>query len=159
MKGFGRVEDPKASLSSDPALPDIDILSLLLFGATSREQFTATSGAGLAAKALLSASGLDQLLQRFLSQNVGLKDQQVRLTTSFNPVNGTAEPAVTWEARVLSDDLKVGVTQPVTLRGTKAQAEYRFNQWVSARGQWDSQNQATTYGNPGVELRFRFEWE
>lgn len=159
VKGFGRFEDPKASLSSDPALPDIDILSLLLFGATSREQITPTSGAGYAAKALLSASGLDQLIQRFLSKNVGLKDQQVRLTTTFNPVTGTTDPAVTWEAKVLSEDLKVGVTQPVTLKGTKAQAEYRINQNVSARAQWDNQNQTTTYGNPGVELRIRFEWE
>jgi hypothetical protein len=30
---------------------------------------------------------------------------------------------------------------------------------VSARAQWDNQTQNTTVGNPGVELRFRFEWE
>ena len=98
-------------------------------------------------------------MQRFLSQNIGLKDQQVRLTTSFNEVTGTAEPAVTWESKVVNDNFKIGVTQPVTGRGTKAQAEYRFNQRVSARAQWDNQNQNTTVGNPGVELRFRFEWE
>ena len=159
VKAFGRFEDPKISLSSEPPLPDADIFSLLTLGVTSRERLTERSGAGLAAEALLSASGLDQQVQRFLSQNVGLKDQQVRLTTSFNEVTGTAEPAVTWESKVLSDNLKVGVTQPVTGRGTKAQAEYRFNQRVSARAQWDNQNQNTTVGNPGVELRFRFEWE
>ncbi|MDP2276393.1 MAG: translocation/assembly module TamB domain-containing protein [Archangium sp.] len=159
VKAFGRLEDPKISLTSEPPLPDGDIFSLLTLGVTSRERLTERSGAGLAAEALLSASGLDQQVQRFLSQNVGLKDQQVRLTTSFNEVTGTAEPAVTWESKVLTDNFKVGVTQPVTGRGTKAQAEYRFNQRVSARAQWDNQNQNTTVGNPGVELRFRFEWE
>ncbi len=159
VKAFGRFEDPKVSLSSEPSLPDADIFSLVTLGVTSRERLTERSGAGLAAEALLSASGLDQQVQRFLSQNIGLKDQQVRLTTSFNEVTGTAEPAVTWESKVISDNMKIGVTQPVTGRGTKAQAEYRFNQRVSARAQWDNQNQNTTVGNPGVELRFRFEWE
>ena len=151
----------RAIVSADwsAALPDTDIVSLVTLGVTSRERLTERSGAGLAAEALLSASGLDQQVQRFLQQNVGLKDQQVKLTTSFNEATGTAEPAVTWESKVGIDNLKVGVTQPVTGRGTKAQAEYRFNQRVSARAQWDNQNQNTTVGNPGVELRFRFEWE
>ncbi len=159
VKAFGRIEDPKISLSSEPGLPDTDVLSLLTLGVTSRERLSGQSGASLAAEALLSASGLDQQVQRFLSQNVGLKDQQVRLTTSFNEATGTAEPSVTWESKVASDDLKVGVTQPVTGRGTKAQLEYRFNQRVSGRFQWDNQNQNTSIGNPGVDLRFRFEWE
>jgi translocation and assembly module TamB len=160
VKAFGRFEDPRISLVSEPPLSEADIVSLLTLGVTSRERLTEASGAGLAAEALLSASGLDTQVQRFLNQNVlGLKDQQVRLTTSFNEATGAAEPAVTWESKVLTDNLKVGVTQPVTGRGTRAQAEYRFNQRVSARAQWDNQNQNTTVGNPGVELRFRFEWE
>lgn len=160
VKAFGRFEDPKLSLSSEPALSDADILSLLTLGVTSREQLTGTSAAGLGAEALLSASGLDQQVQKFLSQSGGLlKDPQVRLTTSFNEASGTAEPAVTLESKVLLENLKVGVTKPVAGRGTKAHLDYRFNQHVSARAQWDDQNQNTTLGNPGVELRFRFEWE
>ncbi len=107
----------------------------------------------------MTASGLDQQVQRFLQENVGLKDQQVKLTTSFNESTGSAEPAVTWETKVINDNLKVGVVQPVTGKGTKAQIEYRIDKNVSARAQWDNQNQNTTVGNPGVELRFRFEWE
>ena len=159
VKAFGRFEDPKVSLTSEPPLPETDILSLLTLGVTSRERFNATSGAGLAAEALMSASGLDAQVQRFLTQNVGLRDQQVKLTTSFNEVTGTAEPAVSWESKVLTDNFKLGLIQPVTGKGTRAQAEYRFNQRVSARAQWDNQNQNTSVGNPGVELRFRFEWE
>lgn len=159
VKAFGRFEDPKISLTSEPALSEADVISLLTLGVTTRERFDGTSGAGLAAEALLSASGLDQQVQKFLSRNVGLKDQQVRFTTSFNEATGTAEPSVTWESKVASDNFKIGVTQPVTGRGTQAKAEYRFNQTVSARAQWDNQTQNTTVGNPGVNLRFRFEWE
>jgi translocation and assembly module TamB len=159
VKAFGRLDDPKVSLSSEPGLPETDILSLLTLGVTSRERLTSQSGAGLAAEALLSASGLDQQVQRFFSRNAGLRDQQVRLTTSYNEITGSVEPAVSWESKVVSDNLKVGITQPVTGRGTKAQAEYRFDQRVSARAQWDNQNQNTSVGNPGIDLRFRFEWE
>ncbi|MFO0594169.1 MAG: translocation/assembly module TamB [Myxococcaceae bacterium] len=159
VKAFGRFEDPKISFSSEPALPDADILSLLTLGVTSRERLTERSGAGLAAEAIMSASGLDQMVQRFLQQNVGLKDQQVKLTTSYNETTGTTEPAVSWESKIISDNVKVGVVQPVTGKGTRAKVDYRINQRVSARAQWDNQNQNTSVGNPGVELRFRFEWE
>jgi translocation and assembly module TamB len=161
VKAFGRIDDPKISLSSEPPLPDADLLSLLTLGVTSREQLTGTSAGGLAAEAFLSASGLDQQVQKFLSQSgVGiLKDPQVKLTTSFNESSGTAEPAVSLESKVLLENLKVGVTKPVAGKGTKAQVEYRFNPRVSARAQWDDAQNTTTVGNPGVELRFRFEWE
>lgn len=159
VKAFGRFEDPRVSLTATPALSEADVVSLLTLGVTTREQLAGQAGLGLAAEALLSTTGLDRQVQKFLSQNVGLKDQQVRLTTTFNEATGTAEPSVTWESKVVFDNLKVGVTQPVTGRGTRAQAEYRFNQSVSARAQWDNQNQNTTVGNPGVDLRFRFEWE
>ena len=91
--------------------------------------------------------------------NVGLKDQAVHLSTTFNEATGQAEPSVSWESKVLTDRLKVGVSQPVTGRGTKAQAEYKFNDKVSARAQWDNQSQESNVGNPGIDLKFRFEWE
>jgi translocation and assembly module TamB len=159
VKAFGRFEEPRISFTAEPALSEADVVSLLTLGVTTREQLAGQAGLGLAAEALLSTTGLDRQVQRFLSQNVGLKDQQVRLTTTFNQATGTAEPSVTWESKVGLDNLKVGVTQPVTGKGTSAQAEYRFNQSVSGRLQWDNQNLNTTVGNPGADLRFRFEWE
>jgi len=159
VKAFGRFDDPKISLTSEPALSEGDIISLLTLGVTTRERLDGTAGAGLAAEALLSASGLDQQVQKFLSRNVGLKDQQVRFTTSFNEATGTAEPSVTWESKFLNDNMKIGATQPVTGRGTQAQLEYRFTPRVSARAQWNNQTQNTSIGNLGAHLRFRFEWE
>ncbi len=159
VKAFGRFEDPRVSLTAEPPLSEADIVSLLTLGVTTRERLAGQAGAGLAAEALLSATGLDRQVQKFLSKNVGLKDQQVRLTTTFNEATGTSEPSVMWESKVLVDNLKVGVTQPVTGRGTRAQAEYRINQNVSVRAQWDNQTQNSTIGNPGADLRFRFEWE
>jgi translocation and assembly module TamB len=160
VKAFGRLDDPKVSLTAQPALTEADVLSLLTFGVTSRERLTISSGLGMASEVFFSATGLDRQVQKFLPQGVGpFKEQQVRLTTTFNESSGTAEPSVNWESKFLFDNLKLGVTQPVAGRGTKAQAEWRFNQGVSVRGQWDNNNLNTNLGNPGVDLRFRFEWE
>ncbi len=135
------------------------MLTLLTLGITSKESVSQAGSASLVGEALFTASGLDAQVQRFFKNTVGLKDQKIHLSTSFNPATGQAEPSVSWESTVLSDDLKVGVTQPVTGRGTQAQAEYRFNDKVSARAQWDNQTQESSVGNPGVDLKFRFEWE
>ncbi len=159
IKAFGRLDDPKVSLTAQPPLAEAEVLTLLTLGITSKDQITREGSASLAGEVLFNASGLDAHLQRFLSKSVGLKDQQIHLSTSFNPATGQAEPSVSWESTVLTDNLKVGVTQPVTGRGTKAKAEYKFNDKVSARAQWDNQTQESSVGNPGVDLKVRFEWE
>ncbi len=159
VKAFGRLSDPKVTFSSEPGLSESDVLSLITIGVTSRDRLSGQGGAGVAATALFSASGLDTQVQRFLRQNIGLKDQQLYFTTSFNELTGGIDPAVAWEARLASDNFKVGLLQPITGRGTKAQAEYFFNHRISTRIQWDNQTVNTTYGNPGVELRLRYEWE
>lgn len=159
VKAFGRIDDPRVNLSSEPGLPEADLLTLVTLGVTSAQGLQQQAGLGLAAEALLSASGLDQQVQRFLKDSVGLKDQEVRFTTTYNEATGTTEPAVSWEGKVVLDNLKVSVTQPVTGRGTKAQAEYRFSRSAAARAHWDNQNQNTSFGNPGVDVRWRFEVE
>ncbi|MCA2979057.1 MAG: translocation/assembly module TamB domain-containing protein, partial [Myxococcaceae bacterium] len=60
VKAFGRLEDPRLSLTAEPALSEADIVSLLTLGVTTRERLAGQAGAGLAAEALLSATGLDR---------------------------------------------------------------------------------------------------
>jgi translocation and assembly module TamB len=159
VKAFGRLDDPKVAYNSEPALSEADVVSLLTLGITSHDQATNIAGAGLAADALFSASGLNRQVQRFLGKNEVIKEQRVNLSTTYNEGTGQAEPSLSWESKILTEDFKVGVTQPMTGRGTKAQAEYRFNKGVSARAQWDNQSTDSSVGNPGVDLKFRFEWE
>lgn len=159
IKAFGRVDDPKVAYVSEPSLSEADVISLVTLGITSHDQATNTAGAGLAADALFNASGLNRQVQRFLGKNELLKEQRVNLSTTYNEGTGQAEPSLSWESKILTEDLKVGVTQPITGRGTKAQAEYKFNKGVSARAQWDNQSTDSSVGNPGVDLKFRFEWE
>ena len=159
LKGYGKTSDPKITLSSDPALSESDVVSLLTLGFISRDRLDTQSSAGLAAGALFQASGLDRQVRRFLDQQIGLKDQALYFTTTFNEVTGALDPAVAWESRIFRNDLKLSLIQPVTGRGTQAKMEYFINQRTSARLKWDNQTPNTTFGNPGVEMRVRFEWE
>src|SRR5262249_20659185 len=65
IKAFGKLDDPKVSLTSQPPLPEGDVLTLLTLGVTSKENVGAQGGASLVGEALFSASGLDAQVQRF----------------------------------------------------------------------------------------------
>ncbi len=160
LHAFGKVEDPQVLLSSEPALVEGDIVSLLTLGFTSRDRDTAaTASAGLAAEALLNVSGLDRQLQRFLPSNPVLRDLSLRVATTYNDATRQAEPTANLESKFLSEQLKIGMTQPVSGRGTRARAEYRFDDRLSAQAQWDNENSEASFGNLGLELKLSWEVE
>jgi translocation and assembly module TamB len=51
------------------------------------------------------------------------------------------------------------MTQPVSGRGTRARAEYRFDNRLSAQAQWDNENSEAAFGNLGLELKLSWEVE
>jgi translocation and assembly module TamB len=160
LHAFGKPADPQVLLSSEPALVEGDIVSLLTLGFTSSDRDTAaTASAGLAAEALFNVSGLDRQLQRFLPSNPVLRDLSFQLATTYNDATRQAEPTAQLESKFLSEQLKIGMTQPVSGRGTRARAEYRFDDRLSAQAQWDNENSEASFGNLGLELKLSWEVE
>ncbi len=163
LHAFGRSSAPQVQFSSDPALPERDVLSLLTLGLTAREQAgisgTAGAGAGLAAEALYQASGLDRQVQRFLPNNTVLRDPAFRISTQYSEGTGLVEPTAQLESKFLVDQLKLSVSQPVSGKGTHAQAEYRFDNRLSAQAQWDNAYNDLPIGNLGIDLKLRWEVE
>ncbi len=160
LKAFGRLSEPKVLLTSDPALSETDVLSLLTLGVTSRDRaYSTQTSASLAAEALFQASGLDRQVQRFLPKNALLRDLSFHLSTTYNEITGQVEPTAQLESKLLTDQLKLGMTKPVLGRGTGARLEYQFNDKLSGRAQWDNEGQDYSFGNPGLDLKFRLEWE
>jgi len=163
LHAFGKISDPKALLSSEPPLPEGDILSLLTLGVISTDRSnTAQASAGLAAEALFNASGLDRQVQRFLPRNPLLRDLSFHIATVYNDYTGILEPGAQLESKFLTEQLKLRVTQPVSGRGTRAQAEYWFDDRLSAQAQWD--NEHTDYSIPGfgfgnIGLNLKFHWQ
>jgi translocation and assembly module TamB len=160
LHAFGKPTDPQILLSSEPALVEGDIVSLLTLGFTSSDRDTAaTASAGLAAEALFNVSGLDRQLQRFLPSNPVLRDLSLQIATTYNDATRQAEPTAQLESKFLSEQLKIGMTQPVSGRGTRARAEYRFDDRLSAQAQWDNENSEASFGNLGLELKLSWEVE
>ena len=163
LHAYGRPAAPQVQLSTEPGLPEGDIVSLLTLGLTSTDRETAASaGAGLAAEALFSISGLDRQVQRFLPSNPVLKDLSLQISTTYNDATQQAEPTARLESKFLTEQLKIGVSQPVSGRGTRARAEYYFDNRLSARAQWDNelpQNTIGTLGNLGLELKLGWEYQ
>jgi translocation and assembly module TamB len=160
LHAFGKPADPQILLSSEPALVEGDIVSLLTLGFTSSDRDTAaTASAGLAAEALFNVSGLDRQLQRFLPSNPVLRDLSLQIATTYNDATRQAEPTAQLESKFLSEQLKIGMTQPVSGRGTRARAEYRFDDRLSAQAQWDNENSEASFGNLGLELKLSWEVE
>jgi translocation and assembly module TamB len=158
LHAFGRASDPKLILSAQPDLSEGDILSLLTLGITSRDKSnTAQASAGLAAEALFTASGLDRQVQRFLPKNPVLRDFALRISTSYNDVTFLVEPTWQFESKFLTEQLKLRFTEPFSGRGRKAQAEYTFDNRISAQAQWDNQDSNLSFGNFGLNLRLHWE--
>ena len=162
LHAFGRTSQPQVLLSSEPGLPEGDIISLLTLGVTSRDRAnsnTTTTGAGIAAEALYQASGLDRQVQKFLPRNSVIRDLSFHVSTLYNDANGLVEPTVQLESKFLTDQLKLGLSQPVSGKGTRALAEYRFDDRVSAQIQWDNVYNDVPIGNLGVDLKLRWDVE
>jgi translocation and assembly module TamB len=163
LHASGRPAAPNVQLTSEPALPEGDVLSLLTLGFMSTDRETAASASvGLAAEAFFNMSGLDRQVKRFLPKNPVLKDLSLQISTTYNDVTQQAEPTARLESKFLTEQLKIGLTQPVSGRGTRARAEYRFDNRLSARLQWDnehSENAFSPLGNLGLELKLGWESE
>jgi translocation and assembly module TamB len=163
LHAFGRPAAPQVLLTSEPGLPEGDVVSLLTLGLTSTDRETAASASvGLAAEAFFNMSGLDRQVQRFIPNNPVLKDLSLQISTTYNDATQQVEPTARLESKFLTEQLKIGLTQPVSGRGTRARAEYHFDNRLSAQLQWDnehSENALGTLGNLGLELKLGWESE
>lgn len=161
LHAYGRPAAPQVMLSSEPFLSEGDVLSLLTLGLTSTDKDTAASASvGLAAEAFFNISGLDRQVQRFLPNNPVLKDLSLQISTTYNDATQQAEPTARLESKFLTEQLKIGLTQPVSGRGTRARAEYHFDNRLSAQLQWDNEHTENAFGNLGnLGLELKLGWE
>jgi translocation and assembly module TamB len=164
MHVFGPLAEPKLGLTSSPPLSQPDIITLLSMGYTSRDT-PASSGVqgtaqAAAAQALISASGLDEQVRRFMPRGDVLQDLSVRVTSAYSELAGQVEPRAEFESWLVKDRLKLRYQTPLSgAKGQKAQAELRLGDHTALQYQWDNDNpELKTGGDHGVDLRLRWEW-
>ena len=164
MHLFGPYEDPTIQLTSQPALSQQDIVTLLSLGYTSRDAAAASGVSGVAtaaaAQALFSASGLDEQVKRFAPRGGLLRDFTVRITSAYSESAGQVLPRAQFESTVLDDRLRLRYQAPLaSARGQSAQAEMRLSPHTSVQYQWDNDStDVTSGGDHGVDLKLRWDW-
>jgi translocation and assembly module TamB len=151
-------------LTSQPALSQQDLVTLLSLGYTARD---AAAGAGVtgvataaAAQALMSASGLDDQVKRFMPRGGPLRDFAVRITSAYSEGSGQVEPRAEFESKVVDDRFRLRYQAPLGgARGQRAQAEMRLSDHTSVQYQWDNDTPGVSAaGDHGVDLKLRWEW-
>ena len=120
MHVFGPLTEPKLSLTSSPPLSQPDIITLLSMGYTSRDTPASSGVQGMApaaaAQALISASGLDEQVRRFMPRGEVLQDLSVRVTSAYSESLGQVEPRAEFESWLVKDRLKLRYQAPLSGR-------------------------------------------
>ena len=164
MHLVGPYEDPAVQLTSQPALSQQDLVTLLSLGYTARDTAAGAGVTGVAtaaaAQALMSASGLDDQVKRFMPRGGPLRDFAVRITSAYSEGSGQVEPRAEFESKVVDDRFRLRYQAPLGgARGQRAQAEMRLSDHTSVQYQWDNDTPGVSgAGDHGVDLKLRWEW-
>ena len=163
LHAFGPVAEPQVKLTSLPELPEQDIVTLLSLGFTRRDAGAQAGVSGVAtataAQALLSASGLDEQVRRFLPPGGPIRDLSMRIVTGVSPETGQVEPRAEFESWLLRDRLRLRFQTPLGAgRGRKAQAEVRLGEHMALQYQWDDEDVNVPAGDHGLDLKLRWDW-
>jgi translocation and assembly module TamB len=161
VHAYGTPSDPRLALSSDPHLPETDLVTLLTLGLTAYDaEGLGDSAAAAAADALFAMSGLDRHVRDFIPDNPILRDPSVRLTSGYSVRAGQVSPRLAFESSVFVDALRLRYSAPIGIPGQKTQAEYKITDVISAQAEWDTEGRrTTTVGNLGVDLKLRWEMD
>jgi translocation and assembly module TamB len=159
LRAHGTMDAFQLDATSEPSLTQQDIALLLTIGMTGAEaqsvQANAFSGAAL--EALSAVTGVDDEL----SSALGVIDD-ISLTTAYHPVTNRPEPQVTVSKR-LSDQVRLRASTGLAseTRDVTAALQWRLGQQTSLELQYDNidRESASSFGNVGVDMRWRLEFE
>ncbi|MCU0683520.1 MAG: translocation/assembly module TamB domain-containing protein [Polyangiaceae bacterium] len=155
---YGKADELKIDLSSEPSLAQEDITLLLAIGMTRAElqQLEAANvGSTVALEALSALSGANAAVRTVLP----IIDD-FRLGSAYSTRSGRTEPTVTVGKRV-SDRVRASVTTGLTEnRDVRSNLEWSITPETSLIGNYDNQNDISSQGlgNLGADVRIRLEF-
>lgn len=159
LAAIGDSDGFRLDASSTPSLSQQDIMLLLMVGMTSSE-LQNLQASQLSTTALDALSTLTGVSDR-LSSALRVVDE-VSLTTMYHPLTNRPEPQVTVGSRV-SDRVRLTASTGLTseTRSIRTTAEWRIDEHALIQAAYDNLNRdtASTFGNLGVDVRYRLEFE
>ncbi len=159
MKGYvirlnleGEMDRFTLSLSSDPPLEEVDILSLLTVGQLGKQTKGLEGGIGAGTATSFITGKQQDIIEERIRALTGIDRFQVE--PYISKLTGTVEPRVTVSERLIGD--KVFVTYTTSIGSTEEQilkVEYLLSRKVSLIGTRDEK------GSIGGDVKFRFEFK
>lgn len=159
LHATGEVDDLKLETSSEPALASEDIALLLTAGLTRAEAErieTSSLTQGAALEALATVAGVDREVKRALPV---IDDFAV--TSAYSVRTNRTEPQLVIGKR-LSEKVRASATTGLTTDSYfKTNVEWRLNDQTSVAAGYDNVQTTTAsqFGNVGVDLRWRLEFD
>lgn len=159
LDASGSADEFSIVTHSDPDLPQEDILLLLTIGMTRSEAEALRGGdigGTVALEALATVTGVDREVRRALPVI-----DDFRLTSAYSVRTGRTEPQVSIGKRI-ADRVRLSATTGLSeSREFRAQVEAQLSETTSVQAGYDNYNltSASSFGNVGVDLRFRLEFE
>jgi translocation and assembly module TamB len=159
LHAHGDVDDLKLDTSSEPALASEDIALLLTMGITRAEAERVQTGSltqGAALEALATVAGVDREVKRALPV---IDDFAV--TSAYSVRTNRTEPQVVVGKRI-SERVRASATTGLTTDSNfKTNVEWRLNDQTSVEAGYDNVQTTTAsqFGNVGVDLRWRLEFD
>jgi len=148
----GQIEHFNMSLSSEPPLKEMDVLSLLTVGQTGGELKGLEGGIGASEATSFVTGKLQDVIEERARSLTGL--DRIQIDPHVSKKTSTIEPRVTVSKRLLSEKLYVTYSSPVSSREEQiAKIEYYVGKNVSLVGTRDER------GIIGGDIRFRFEFK
>lgn len=163
LRAHGTQDAFRLDASSDPQLSQDDIMLLLTVGLTSAEAQALLREGDIGSTALEVLSALSGVNEE-VTNAVGLIDD-FAISTRYSPVTGTQEPVITVGKRI-SDRVRISAATGLTAnadqtRTIMAGLEWQVGDQTSVQVSYDSVNResASSFGNIGVDLHWRLEFE
>ncbi len=157
LHAFGPVSELKVELTSEPPLPQEDVVALLVLGLTRAELNQAGGVAGgLGLDLLGETAGVSQTIRQAIPV---IDDFQVG--TAYSVRTGRTDPQITLGKR-LTDNLRASVTAGLVERSERsANIEWQWSRQLSLRASYDNVNDVSSasIGNVGTDIRYRLEFE
>lgn len=160
MHAYGDSNDLKVELTSDPALSQEDVMLLLTLGMTRAEieqmrGGLAVAGAGAALEAL-NLSGASSKIR----ESIQVIDD-FRFGSAYSPRTGRTEPQITVGKRITGDVRAQVTTSLAEDRELRSAIQLRLSKSLSVQASYDNvaDQFSPAFGNVGVDLRWRLEFE
>ncbi len=159
LRAHGDLDGFELDATSTPELPQQDVMLLLTLGMTTSEaqQLAAQDLGTVGLEALSAVSGVESEVREAFRMI-----DEIELTTTYHPATNRPEPQVTIGKRIAG---RVRLTASTGLtaetRAIQARAEWRVSGQTRLQAAYDNINResSSSFGNLGVDLRWRLEFE